>query len=91
MTTIVHISNITFVSDCRKLVNKHQVETLQDQAQLALAHYVSQSHPHNPARFGKMLLTLPNLKTIEPAIIEQTFFKHTIGATNINHILKAIQ
>ena len=29
---------------------KKQVEILQDRAQLALAHYVSQHNPHNPAR-----------------------------------------
>ena len=37
----------------RELLNKGQVDMLQDQAQLALAHYVGQTHPHNPARFGE--------------------------------------
>ena len=79
------------LTDCLKLINKEQVETLQDQAQLALSHYVSQSDPHSAARFGKMLLTLPNLRAIKPIIVEQTFFKHTIGTTNIYHILNAIK
>ena len=34
----------------RELMYKKQVEIPQDRAQLALAHYVSQHNPHNPAR-----------------------------------------
>ena len=88
-----HIVQILlFISDCRReLVCKRQVECLQDQAQLALAHFVSQAHPHNPARFGKMLLTLPCLKNVHPDVIEKSFFKRTIGNATINHVIHAIR
>ncbi|XP_048247248.1 nuclear receptor subfamily 2 group E member 1-like [Haliotis rufescens] len=57
-----------------RLFEPTKVETLQDQAQLALAHYVTQAHQHNPARFGKMLLTLPVLRTVAAEMTEKRFF-----------------
>jgi hypothetical protein len=81
-----------FPSETKKSLSEFsKVQILQDQAQLALAHYVSQVHPHNPARFGKMLLTLPCLKNIPAKLVQDVFFKKTIGQATMEQIIHGIQ
>ena len=72
-----------------KLLEATKIETLQDQAQLALAHYVTQRHLHNPARFGKMLLTLSVLRTVTPDVIEKRFFSDIIGTASVRQIIRS--
>ncbi|XP_041349504.1 nuclear receptor subfamily 2 group E member 1-like [Gigantopelta aegis] len=72
-----------------KLLEAAKIETLQDQAQLALAHYVTQRHLHNPARFGKMLLTLSVLRTVTPDVIEKRFFSDVIGTASVRQIIRS--
>ncbi|XP_021924286.1 photoreceptor-specific nuclear receptor-like [Zootermopsis nevadensis] len=38
-----------------------RLESIQDRTQVALAHYAAQSSPHQPSRFGRLLLALPVL------------------------------
>lgn len=64
-----------------------QVETLQDQAQLMLRDYILQQYPSNKFRFGKLLLMLPALKTVNPRTIEDVFFRRTIGSVPVERLL----
>ena len=63
------------------------VACLQDQAQLTLSKYIQTSYPAQPFRFGKLLLMLPALKTVDGATIEEVFFRKTIGAIPIERLL----
>ncbi|XP_002740657.1 nuclear receptor subfamily 2 group F member 1-B-like [Saccoglossus kowalevskii] len=72
------------------LGNTQQVEFLQDQAQLILAQYVNSKTPQNPARFGKLLLTLASLRTYKSEIIEELFFRKTIGKVPIEAIFGSV-
>jgi nuclear receptor subfamily 2 group E protein 1 len=65
----------------------HTVASLQDQAQLTLSKYIQTAYPTQPFRFGKLLLLLPTLRAINPATIEQLFFKKTIGTIPIERLL----
>ncbi|XP_070173774.1 nuclear receptor subfamily 2 group F member 6-like [Littorina saxatilis] len=49
-----------------------RLEQLQEQAQLALAHYTQ--HAHSPARFGRLLLTLPSLTSVSRDALEKKLF-----------------
>lgn len=54
---------------------------LQDQAQFVLGYYLSNHYSkQSAARFGKLLLMLPTLRSISQALIEQLFFNDIIGA-----------
>ncbi|KAK6195571.1 hypothetical protein SNE40_000975 [Patella caerulea] len=70
-----------------KLIESSKVETLQDQAQLALAHYESHAHHENPARFGKMLLTLPILKTLNADKVQRMFFTGRDGVFDMKKFI----
>jgi hypothetical protein len=68
------------ISDVRSiLIQRHLVETLQDQAQLALAQYVTKHVTSNPARFGKLLLQLPSLRSIPRDTMETRLFRGNPG------------
>ena len=64
-----------------------QVENLQDQAQVMLGQHVRTQQPQRPARFGRLLLTLPLLRQVPAARLEQLYFRHTIGSTPMEKVL----
>uniref|UniRef100_A0AAF5PK42 NR LBD domain-containing protein n=1 Tax=Wuchereria bancrofti TaxID=6293 RepID=A0AAF5PK42_WUCBA len=68
----------------RGLKNLVQIEDLQDQAQQTLFKHTMNS---SPARFGRLLLLLPLLRTISAEKIEQMFFMATFGNTSIDQII----
>ena len=39
-------------------------------------------------RFGKLLLRLPSLRTVSPAVIEQLFFVRLVGKTPIETLIR---
>ncbi|KAF6035680.1 tll [Bugula neritina] len=63
------------------------INALQDQAQLALSKHISQVYPTQPSRFGKLLLMLPALRTINASSIEEIFFRNSIGSIPIERLL----
>lgn len=75
------------LSEARGLRDGFNVEVLQDQAQLMLAEYTFSQHPSNKTRFGKLLLLLPNLCSINSKSIEDIFFRKTIGSIPIERLL----
>uniref|UniRef100_A0A915PFU3 Photoreceptor-specific nuclear receptor n=1 Tax=Setaria digitata TaxID=48799 RepID=A0A915PFU3_9BILA len=75
---------VLFRPETRGLKNLAQVEDLQDQAQQTLARHTMNS---SPARFGRLLLLLPLLRTISAEKIERMFFLPTFGNTSIDKII----
>ena len=63
------------------------MESLQDQAQVMLAAHVRGQQPQRPARFGRLLLTLPLLRRVPAAGLERLYFHHTIGQTPMEKVL----
>lgn len=78
---------VLFKVDARGLKDAHQVEGLQDQAQLMLHQHVKTQHPTHPVRFGRLLLMLPSLRYIPSERIETLFFHRTIGNTPMEKLL----
>ncbi|KAG8185478.1 hypothetical protein JTE90_019736 [Oedothorax gibbosus] len=76
-----------FKADARGLKDAHQVEGLQDQAQLMLQQHVKTQHPTHPFRFGRLLLMLPSLRYVPSDRIEGMFFHRTIGNTSMEKLL----
>ena len=85
------LSFIVVVSDTAKtLREKSKVEFFRDQAQVVLAQYENVVHPESPARFGKLLLTMPSLKRISGEDLEELFFRRTLGNVQIDKILDRV-
>lgn len=74
-------------SETRTLRDVHAAAALQDQAQLTLSKYIQTAYPTQPFRFGKLLLSLPSLRTVSAVAIEDLFFRRTIGAIPIERLL----
>ena len=69
----------SFSLDIKGLKDSQQIERHQDEAQVKLSDYVRTTHSENPARFGRMLLTLSAFERISQEMIEKLFFR---GETN---------
>ncbi|EFX76568.1 hypothetical protein DAPPUDRAFT_106791 [Daphnia pulex] len=78
---------ILFKSETRGLKDPIQVENLQDQAQVMLNQHIRNQQPQRPARFGRLLLTLPLLRHVTAHRLEQLYFRHTIGSTPMEKVL----
>ena len=76
-----------FLTDVRGLRDLLQVELLQDQAQIMLSDYIFSNCPASKVRFGKLLLSLPTLRTVSPRAVEEIFFRRTIGDIPIERLL----
>lgn len=74
-------------SDEKSLQDIHTVAGLQDQAQLTLSKYIQATYPTQPFRFGKLLLSIPTLKTVCGNTIAELFFRKTIGNIPIERLL----
>lgn len=75
------------VNEMRTLRDSHAVALLQDQAQVTLSKYIESTYPSQPFRFGKLLLLLPLLQTVSSKVIEDIFFKRTIGHVPIDKLI----
>ncbi|XP_055490958.1 nuclear receptor subfamily 2 group E member 1 [Leucoraja erinacea] len=74
-------------SELRNFRNASAIAALQDEAQLTLNSYIHTRYPGQPCRFGKLLLLLPALRSVNPSTIEEVFFKKTIGNVPITRLL----
>ena len=52
-----------------------------------LGEYVRTAHPNNSARFGKLLLLLPSLRSVRAKTIENLFFRGGIDQLPIDKML----
>ncbi|XP_001634999.3 photoreceptor-specific nuclear receptor isoform X2 [Nematostella vectensis] len=78
---------VLFKPDIRGLRLWSHVEQLQDQAQCMLGEYELQHYPDQVSRFGKLLLSLPSLKSIPPKAIERLFFSGTLDNIPMERLL----
>lgn len=78
---------VLFRAETRGLKDPNQIENLQDQAQVMLAQHCRNQFPGQIARFGRLLLMLPLLRTINSHKIESLFFQRTIGNTPMEKVL----
>lgn len=77
-----------FFLDAPGLGEPQFIETLQEKTQCALEDYTKTHYPNQPTRFGKLLLRLPSIRTISPAVIEQLFFVRLVGKTPIETLIR---
>lgn len=69
MTTYSFSSFFFFVfPDACGLSDVNNIESLQEKAQCALEDYCRSQYPNQPIRFGKLLLRLPSLRMVSPAV-----------------------
>ncbi|PIK61277.1 putative photoreceptor-specific nuclear receptor [Apostichopus japonicus] len=78
---------VLFKSDVRGLKDPHQIEHLQDQAQIMLAQHVRVQQTQHQTRFGRLLLLLPSLRLVDSEKVERLFFRCTIGNTPMERLL----
>ncbi|XP_055924997.1 photoreceptor-specific nuclear receptor-like isoform X3 [Argiope bruennichi] len=78
---------VLFRHEASGLRDPLQVEMLQDQTQLMLHEYVLTKQPPSKVRFGKLLLILSLVRKISPPVIEDVFFRKTIGSVPIERLL----
>ncbi|CAF3424157.1 unnamed protein product [Rotaria sp. Silwood1] len=78
---------VLFRFDIRTLREVKLIENLQDQAQITLAQFIQIHNPTQPTRFGRLLLTLPLLRSIPSIFIEKTYFSRTIGNISMSKLL----
>lgn len=57
-----------FSTDACGLSDVAHIESLQEKSQCALEEYCRSQYPNQPIRFGKLLLRLPSLRMVSPAV-----------------------
>jgi nuclear receptor subfamily 2 group E protein 1 len=67
-----------------------RLESIQDRTQVALAHYAAQSSPHQPWRFGRLLLALPVLCGPTAQGLQTVLFRPIIGDVPVEHVIASI-
>ncbi|KAL5287509.1 NR2E3 family protein [Megaselia abdita] len=78
---------VLFRPETKGLKDPPQIENLQDQAHVMLSQHTRTQFPAQVARFGRLLLTIPLLRTLNSHKIEQIFFQRTIGNTPMEKVL----
>ncbi|XP_017875299.1 photoreceptor-specific nuclear receptor-like isoform X2 [Ceratina calcarata] len=78
---------VLFRPETRGLKDSSQIENLQDQAQVMLGQHARAQQPASPARFGRLLLLLPLLRTVPASRVELIYFHRTIGNTPMEKVL----
>ncbi|XP_035709277.1 orphan steroid hormone receptor 2 isoform X2 [Folsomia candida] len=78
---------VLFKPESAKLREQLQIELLQDQTHVMLQEYCAGKNPPSKIRFGKLLLILPLIRRIGGKVLEELFFKQTIGDIPIERLL----
>lgn len=81
---------VLFSPDHPGLSNVRQIEKFQEMAISELHDYEAQTYPSKLNRFSKLLLRLPTLRLLSPAIMEELFFAGLIGNVQIDSIIPYI-
>jgi len=79
---------VLFSADVCGLTEISRIESVQEKVQAALEEYCRTQHALQIGRFGRLLLRLPSLRTINALVIEKIFFAKLIGETPIDILLK---
>ena len=83
-----YLHEVLCFADAPSLTDVQTIEQLQEKSQCALEEYCRTQYPTQPIRFGKLLLRLPSLRTVSPAVIEQLFFVRLVGKTPIETLIR---
>ena len=67
-----------------------QIEKFQEKGHHDLQDYVIHTYPSQADRLGKLLLRLPALRLLSPAVMEELFFAGLIGNVQIDSIIPYI-
>lgn len=78
------------LSDHASPPTSRQIEKFQMKAQHDLQDYVVSTYPAQADRLGKLLLRLPALRLLPPAVMEELFFAGLIGNVQIDSIIPYI-
>lgn len=78
--------NLPFL-DIKGLKDSQQVEKLQDDTQVKFSEYVRAKRGDNPARFGRLLLTLLTFERVTQEVIEKLFFRTQSENVSVEYIL----
>ncbi|XP_067628992.1 photoreceptor-specific nuclear receptor isoform X2 [Eurosta solidaginis] len=78
---------VLFRPETRGLKDPVQIENLQDQAHVMLSQHTKSQFMTQIARFGRLLLMLPLLRTVNSHKIELIYFQRTIGNTPMEKVL----
>ncbi|WKX89265.1 hypothetical protein Q1695_008708 [Nippostrongylus brasiliensis] len=77
---------VLFNPDIQALNEPLKVETIQEKIQATLDEYCRTQKAHQPGRFGRILLRLPSLRSLDASTIESLFFSRL--ETSVPAILK---
>lgn len=69
------------------LVELARVAAIQEETQLTLNKYMRNVYPEQPLRFAKLMLMVPSLRSVSSEVIEELFFRKTIGNIPIVRII----
>ncbi|XP_050325696.1 photoreceptor-specific nuclear receptor isoform X1 [Bactrocera neohumeralis] len=78
---------VLFRPETRGLKDPAQIENLQDQAHVMLSQHTKSQFLTQIARFGRLLLMLPLLRSVNSHKIELIYFQRTIGNTPMEKVL----
>ncbi|XP_026276637.1 retinoic acid receptor RXR-alpha-B isoform X5 [Frankliniella occidentalis] len=78
---------ILFNPEVKGLRSKQEVDGLREKVYATLEEYTRVTHPNDPARFSKLLLRLPPLRSIGLKCLEHLFFFKLIGDVPIDTFL----
>uniref|UniRef100_A0A672H5Z8 Nuclear receptor subfamily 2, group C, member 1 n=1 Tax=Salarias fasciatus TaxID=181472 RepID=A0A672H5Z8_SALFA len=81
---------VLFSPDHPGIDNTPQIERFQEKAYMELQDYVTSTYPEDCYRLSKLLLRLPALRLISPAVTEELFFAGLIGNVQIDSIIPYI-
>ncbi|KAG7313168.1 hypothetical protein JYU34_000261 [Plutella xylostella] len=73
--------------EARRLRDVPAVAALQEHSQLVLTEYTQRSYPREPDRCSRLLQLLPLARRVDPATIEELFFRATIGDIPLQRII----
>lgn len=79
-----------FSPDHPGLTKPRQAEKFQEKAYQELRTYIGEHFPDDAERFPKLLLRLPPLRSLHPAIMEELFFAGLIGNVQIDSVIPYI-
>ncbi|BFZ09371.1 hypothetical protein BsWGS_12411 [Bradybaena similaris] len=76
-----------FKPDIQGLVDKRQVQCIQDQAQLMLNKHIQLSYPRQMIRFGRLLMLLSKMQNFSTNVVERLFFRGLLASSSIEKLI----
>ncbi|KAL7632552.1 UNVERIFIED_CONTAM: hypothetical protein RMT77_017119 [Armadillidium vulgare] len=79
-----------FSSDNVQHSKRNVIERLQEKAAQELRNHIEDHYPNPCDRFSRILLKLPQLRTLQPQVMEELFFAGLIGNVQIDSVIPYI-